>query len=413
MICNSESLKDACITAKAFLFYRRTGYMLARNVFVGDVKRAMRKTKTSSKKINASTLADLLDALNECHDQLTMPTIKNIDWLDDDKRRAFRKIGTYVVRDKLIRWEPRVPASIERPTIAVIHWMLESEMAAANEELAKKGEERSFYNSMLFAMKIKSLPAYVSKAEGDHFEFGVGLLCNRKKEDGDKLNRLVWRGGYVTITSAGDIVLHDELRTNTATIEVRDPYARKAIGPKRHINRLEWMPSSLIWDETIKQSGSVEKARKSLASCFAFLLRSWNERNKSWLVSTERTEDRSRVTFVINSNSAPTFFKDRNKTAKARDGKTKRIIHICEAHMRNVDGKEVPVKSHIRGIREFDWKNFKCKITAPTFHLHNLLSGSLDIAAEDLESIKTPGEYMTAEGLAERIAAHDYELEQS
>lgn len=58
---------------------------------------------------------------------------------------------------------------------------------------------------------------------------------------------------------------------------------------------------------------------------------------------------------------------------------TKRIIHYVSAHERETSEGKTTVKEHIRGLAEFDWKGYDCRVTAPKFN--GSLSTNFTIAA--------------------------------
>lgn len=74
-----------------------------------------------------------------------------------------------------------------------------------------------------------------------------------------------------------------------------------------------------------------------------------------------------RAAFGIDLSSAPRFFRDREATALASDGRRKRIFHAVRKHQREVGGKGVvSVKPHYRGLRRFDWQGVDVQIVLPS-----------------------------------------------
>lgn len=69
--------------------------------------------------------------------------------------------------------------------------------------------------------------------------------------------------------------------------------------------------------------------------------------------------------FGIELPSAKTFFRDRDKTLLAVDGKRKRIFHSVVAHSRVSLVHKNEVKAHYRGIRHFDWQTYGINIVLP------------------------------------------------
>jgi len=70
--------------------------------------------------------------------------------------------------------------------------------------------------------------------------------------------------------------------------------------------------------------------------------------------------------FGIALERAKTFFRDRDKTLVARDGKRKRIFHSVRAHTRMISTSQTAdVRAHYRGLRTFDWCGYGMHIVLP------------------------------------------------
>jgi hypothetical protein len=75
------------------------------------------------------------------------------------------------------------------------------------------------------------------------------------------------------------------------------------------------------------------------------------------------------------------FFKDRDLQVTV-NGRRKKIFHAVRAHTRTMEsGKRVSVKSHYRGVRNFDWKGYQVHISVLNHH-HRPIE---DFAAETRE----------------------------
>ncbi len=73
--------------------------------------------------------------------------------------------------------------------------------------------------------------------------------------------------------------------------------------------------------------------------------------------------------FSIDLLRTPYFFKDRDKTV-TKNGRTKRIFHIVRTHQRKSGSF---VKTHFRGLRQFNWHGHAVTISMPGFH-HKIVS---------------------------------------
>lgn len=69
--------------------------------------------------------------------------------------------------------------------------------------------------------------------------------------------------------------------------------------------------------------------------------------------------------FGIELQTAKRFFKDRDATILAVDGKRKRIFHSVVAHQRVLKQGTTRVKDHYRGLRTFDWQGYGIHIMFP------------------------------------------------
>jgi hypothetical protein len=69
--------------------------------------------------------------------------------------------------------------------------------------------------------------------------------------------------------------------------------------------------------------------------------------------------------FGIDAPRAKVFFKDRDSTALAADGKRKRIFHSVRAHHRVTLVHKNEVKAHYRGLRHFGWNGYGIAIVFP------------------------------------------------
>lgn len=134
------------------------------------------------------------------------------------------------------------------------------------------------------------------------------------------------------------------------------------------------------------QSTANRVARDTFVQVFNW----WTKRPERWSVSVNRAGQR--VTFSIDKELTKAYFVDRDKSIKARDGRAKKIIHFVQQHTRS-NGSTV--REHVRGLREFDWNDFHCIVTAPKLN-GELYSVSLDVPTveeEDMSSAELSESY--------------------
>jgi len=71
--------------------------------------------------------------------------------------------------------------------------------------------------------------------------------------------------------------------------------------------------------------------------------------------------------FGIDLARAPYFFRDRDTTILAVDGKRKRIFHHVTEHTRSLPTQRTTtVRAHYRGLRTFDWQRYHIHLVLPT-----------------------------------------------
>lgn len=140
------------------------------------------------------------------------------------------------------------------------------------------------------------------------------------------------------------------------------------------------------WDKN-DQKVTSEEWHKAVV---AFAFNTWNARDDMWKVSTTTAD--TRVVFLVPWGETKHYFKDRKVDALTPNGTKKRIIHHVKEHTRVRDGKEIVVKEHIRGLRTFEWKEYRCAVTAPKFHAFDtdaFESASTDVVTVNPEQKRT------------------------
>lgn len=108
--------------------------------------------------------------------------------------------------------------------------------------------------------------------------------------------------------------------------------------------------------------------------------------------------------FFIDMLRSPYFFADRDTTVN-HEGQKQRIFHIVRTHSRTLaDGREIPVRSHFRGLRHFDWNGYRIQITMPGYHHGDLLD--LDVPAHDTAPNVIGKDWVTLRQCAKAIQDH-------
>jgi hypothetical protein len=152
------------------------------------------------------------------------------------------------------------------------------------------------------------------------------------------------------------------------------------------------LPSIAIAEENRDQT----EHEQFLKSMFRQLLLWWKRREDHWSVGVRK--DGHRVTFSVAKEHTSAYFVDRDTVVNV-NGKPRKIIHFVREHRRS-NGSVV--KSHIRGLREFEWKGYHCVVTAPG--LNGRLLTNLTLEPVDVDPNKPPEEYMETDALAVTMA---------
>lgn len=123
------------------------------------------------------------------------------------------------------------------------------------------------------------------------------------------------------------------------------------------------------WDYSVGLKGLVQdrQEREQDATCEMIAKRLFMAAYLTSIETRQRIVVRARrrgitAAFGIDVKRAKTFFKDRDTTVLASDGKRKRIFHSVSQHMRL---GRIPVRFHYRGLRHFDWNDYGVSIVFP------------------------------------------------
>jgi len=334
------------------------------------------KSEVKTKHTAIETLSELLDGLHGAFDVLKLPDSR-LSFLHKRDMKALRITGVHVPSPWLLRFSEgnvRVDVSKGLPNTICIGIEQKSLMA-------KTATQDKIPIGMFFAIKQAKIPANYTQHIGTPYIFGYGWVIGDHPKDSD---RLTWVAQVGTIDRLGEIRFCDELLSRATTIPCHRPSDRRRFGKSRTVYRKSWGISALfgmaVYDGHDLQRTMLFE-RNIIRQAFEW----WSGRTSRWSVAVTKRKDR--VTFAIDQENTKKFFVDRDKTVKARDGKAKRIIHYVMPHERVLaNGKRSQVREHIRGIREFDWKEFHCVITAPKFH-GPLLTAIFDLPPMDPDDI--------------------------
>ena len=319
-----------------------------------------------------NTLADLLERLEFTFNQVKLPAHKN-SWLSPESAMGLRRLGVHVPNPWHWYDDEKPIVRLRRPN------RLPGIMSISTTPgIVNAGDKEHSYPSFMFAIKAQKLPYSVTQHKGIPYEFGMGY---GNGED------ILWVFLWMVVGKDGELHVCNELRNETLHIPVKTPQARRAFGPQISVHRHDWRRPSMI-DDPFNQV-AYEVATRNMKSAFRQLHDWWTSRDDRWSVAVKKGGDR--VTFAIDKENTATYFADRDKSAKTPSGATKKIFHFVREHDRILgEDRTTTVRAHTRGLREFDWGAYHCKIIAPEFD--NVKPGSFFPLASIDESEARPGE---------------------
>ena len=304
------------------------------------------------RKRSSATLADILDNVEEAFESASLPHEK-LASLPKDSYRALRKIGPWV--PFVSPWDftdADPPTNLPLEMIDRLSGIFYLSRGKQDEKFDgfdlsdKKG-----YGTVAFACgeKLSKTPWYVEQKDGICYFFWLAFRYKKK---------LQWINATMVINpKTGAVSVARSLHSQMVTIDAG--HAKGSQYPRK-IWYAPMVDNASCWGDT--------KDERSNVACGIFIrvLEWWDKRDSRWITSVRRGDER--VTFSIEQHLTRPFFKDRDKTVMTPSGARKKIIHFVNAHDRKTEKKVVQVKAHIRGLRTFDWRGFKCAITAPEFH---------------------------------------------
>jgi hypothetical protein len=186
---------------------------------------------------------------------------------------------------------------------------------------------------------------------------------------------------YITVNrKTGEIKFCDELRVNQHTVPVKKSTARKSSGRSHTYFTKQWVHAQFLEDDR----RSLQESRLYMANLFVTMHKWWADRDSRWNVIVKKNGER--VTFGVDNDKTPYYFKDRDKTIRTPTGQAKKIVHYVKEHERQYADKTTTIKEHIRGLQEFEWTGYQCKVVSPK--LESQTSATFTFASDDEEKIE-------------------------
>jgi hypothetical protein len=312
---------------------------------------------------------DLLDHLDDY-----FHTLRLLRQCDPDCYDLYRHIGAQVINsDSLLEFGRLKKAWLkQRPAFGMIH------MRDFNEE-----DDDRIPVALAYYDKV-SQPFNVERSRHDIYEasFFFSNRLNTKKAFNDKASF------HVSVSPRGKITLLKELHQYSVKVGSRKKGSAGTIYRKKFAipGELKW------WVDDIRKRENRKKLteEKYAAHIFSFIANAMINVNAGIQIAVKRGH--LTAVFNIDMLRTPYFFKDREKTVN-HNGRTKKIFHIVRTHKRRTRKGEKYIKTHFRGIKEFNWNGYDVRIKSPKRRLH---LSSFDLPGTVLEEDKPiPGGFMT------------------
>jgi len=361
MVALAHSLADKVryFVNKLFTYFRTTSVKSIPEV-VPEEKPEPRKPRKYNKE-KRQDFSELLDKLEHTFNNVKLPTMDG-SWIAKDSVVGLKKLGVHVPNPLLMYWdnEKRL-VDVTKPLPAIMCISQSSEHTV--------NTQKRFYAKFIFAIKMNKLPWHVTKQTGVPYQFGMSF---------DMDGKLLWVNMYITVNrKTGVISFCDELKTRPHTVPAKSSNSRKANGKVTVFYTKSWGPAEYLEDE----ERSIQECKVIAQNYFVAMHDWWSERDTRWNVVVKKNGER--VTFGVNNDQTPYYFKDRDKTIRTPTGQAKKIVHYVKEHERKYGDKITVVKEHIRGLQEFEWAGYQCNVISPK--LQAKTAASFTLPSEDVE----------------------------
>lgn len=327
--------------------------------------------------------SSLLDQLEHTFNMVKLPTM-TASWLAKDSVIGLKKLGAHVPNPFLMCWDDKTKfIDVTKPFPALMCISLSS--------VDTINTSKKFYAKFVFAIKLKKLPWCVSKETGVPYQFGMAF---------DVDGKLFWVNMYITVNrKTGAITFCDELKTKPHTIPAKSSNSRKANGKSTVFYTKSWGTAEYLEDD----QRSVDECKIIAQNYFIAMHEWWAGRDNRWNVVVKKNGER--VTFGVNNDQTPYYFKDRDKTIKTPTGQAKKIVHYVKEHERKYGDKITVIKEHIRGLQEFEWAGYQCNVISPK--LQAKTAANFTAPSEDVEDDEDAGNIVYLSKLGKILADHE------
>ena len=361
MVALAYSLADKVrgFVNKLFTYFRTTSVKPIPEA-VSEEKPESRKPRKYNKE-KRQDFSELLDKLEHTFNNVKLPTMDG-SWIAKDSVVGLKKLGVHVPNPLLMYWDNEKRLVDVTKSLPAIMCISQSSEHTVN-------TQKKFYAKFIFAIKMNKLPWHVSKQTGVPYQFGMSF---------DMDGKLLWVNMYITVNrKTGVISFCDELKTRPHTVPAKSSNSRKANGKSTVFYTKSWGPAEYLEDE----ERSINECKVIAQNYFVAMHDWWSERDNRWNVVVKKNGER--VTFGVNNDQTPYYFKDRDKTIRTPTGQAKKIVHYVKEHERKYGDKITIIKEHIRGLQEFEWAGYQCNVISPK--LQAKTAAAFTAPSEDVE----------------------------
>jgi len=234
--------------------------------------------------------------------------------------------------------------------------------------------------------RLYRTPAHVLKpVEGDLYEVTAFLQHDKNESNGFPVV------GYVVVTNEAQIV-------PAQYITLVEHYGKKAQVRKATYGLLLDKSLDEGWSKKYDRPQNVQEM-----ACFVFstLADYWEQSQGGIRVTAKK--GKVAAMFGVNLLRTPYFFSER-EPVYSEEGHKKKIFHIVRTHERQTKTKNIYVKSHFRGLRDFIWNGYRVHLSMPETHHRDLLDFTLGAAIIDDDELPAQ-KYATSAQLGNLMAA--------
>jgi len=296
------------------------------------------------------SMSDLLSDLNFRYEWLRC--FKPL--MADEHLRAIKKFGVYMAgvfsHEEWIEYQPCEDINLtisggsnrKMPTFMCIGYH------AYNGEYGEyaEGETILFRDILMYANKEhwKHNKYNVEKPRGEYFYvFGYIIRCSKKHYEEISVP--------IEIMPDGTLEILRQKSSHTVVVPHKNGW------PSTY-DKVAWDKYTLPPTTQMEDAGKAEREIREHFTKQMFIKLYLNYMRMDASTTIHATKGMARMIFTVPAHTWKNFFKDRI-TAKATDGKRKRIFHHVAAHKRK-NGQTVPM--HTRGETRFKWDGFNIKI---------------------------------------------------